>query len=135
MQLLPGPSPTSPTVVSGAGLAGITFRCRDAQNCWWVQAVPAYHTWNIVKIVRGRVTFLGNLGLLSSTSRTPISVHDDGDRVTVAVGDVTKRTFTDSALRGENGVGLASGRDGARAAQSTEFEADLTGPEPLGAAP
>lgn len=117
-------------VVNGASLAGIAFRCQDAQNCFWVQALPEFHTWNVAKIVRGRLTVLGNVGLLEPASRTAISVHDDGEHITVAVGDVTKRTFVDSALRGTTGVGLASGRGGTTDAHWTQFEADVTGAEP-----
>jgi hypothetical protein len=63
-------APVDPTaVVNGAGIA---FRCRDAGNCWWVQAVPAFHTWNIIRMVDGHAALMGNLGRASVESGTRI---------------------------------------------------------------
>ena len=47
--------------VSGAGLA---FRCRNLRNCWFLEAVPEYGTWNVVRVVDGRRTKVANLGVV-----------------------------------------------------------------------
>lgn len=97
-------APVDPTaVVNGAGVA---FRCRDTGNCWWVQAVPAFHTWNIIRIVDGHVALMGNLGRTTVASGTRIDVASRGDRLTFSVDGTVRRTIVDGALRRVPGAGL-----------------------------
>jgi hypothetical protein len=97
-------APVDPTaVVNGAGLA---FRCRDAGNCWWVQAVPAFHTWNIIRIVDGHAALMGNLGRANVESGTRIEVASRGDRLTFSVDGAARRTIVDGSLRRVPGAGF-----------------------------
>lgn len=97
-------APVDPTaVVAGAGVA---FRCRDLGNCWWVQAVPVFRTWNITRVVDGDVSFMGNLGSASVDSGTTIEVKSRGDRLTFSVDGVPRRTIVDGSLRRATGAGL-----------------------------
>ena len=104
---------------------GIAFRCQDTRNCWLVEAVPQYKTWSIRKIVDGRVTKLGNIGSVERTPGTSISVHSNGDGITIAVNGVYRRALSDPALRDVTGVGIVRGAGGTRPARWSRFEADV----------
>ena len=71
-----------------------------------------YTTWNVNKIVDGRVTNVGNLGTSGAASGTTIAVHTKGDRITVALNGILRRRFTDPDLRDASGVGLAARLEG-----------------------
>jgi peptidoglycan/LPS O-acetylase OafA/YrhL len=109
------------TVTGATELAGIAFRCQDAHNCFWVEALPSYGTWSVKKIVAGRIVSLGTIGLARSTPGTSIAVHTDGDRITVSVDGTIHRNIVDRDLRSARGVGLARGAGGTNVSQWTSF--------------
>jgi peptidoglycan/LPS O-acetylase OafA/YrhL len=87
---------------------GIAFRCTDRQNCFTVEPAPAFATWNVTKVVDGKVTSLGNVG--TATWPVPdsvLAVHLDGDRITISIDGVVRRRIDDPDLRGAVGVGLS----------------------------
>jgi hypothetical protein len=113
------------SVVHSSGLA---FRCRDVRNCWWVYAVPAFRTWNVVRVVDGEVASKGNLGPVSVASGTTIEVESRGDRLDFAVNGEHRRSITDGALRQARGAGpvIAAGSR-ARQAHWDDFGATRAG--------
>jgi peptidoglycan/LPS O-acetylase OafA/YrhL len=118
---------TSPTYVRAAladrvDYAGIAFRCRDAQNCWWLEAQPAYSTWNLQKVVAGEVTYVGNIGVTTTAPGAIVAVRLDGEEITISVAARVRHTVTDPDLAGERGVGLARGVGGSGSATWTRFE-------------
>jgi hypothetical protein len=96
------PSAAPGSVVHGTGLA---FRCRDERNCWLVYAVPIFHTWNILRVVDGESSSMGNLGFVSVASGTTIEVDSRGDSLEFAVDGEQQRTIVDNALRDVTGAG------------------------------
>jgi hypothetical protein len=115
-------SPAPPgSVVHGSGLA---FRCRDLRNCWWVYAVPAFHTWNVVKLQDGEVEPMGNVGRVSVASGTTITVASRGDRIEIGVDGEQRRVIDDSTLRDARRAGLiAVAGPGVRRAHWDDFRA------------
>lgn len=103
--------------------AGIAFRCQDAQNCWWIEAVRGYATWNINKIVNGRVTLVDNVGPAGTDPGSIVAVHTNGSRITVAVNGIIRREITDPDLRDATGVGLVRGAKGTNPVRFKRFEA------------
>ncbi len=110
------------TVVGNTERSGVAFRCQDAANCWWLEALPAYRTWSVTKIVAGRATSLGNIGFATTVPGTSIAVHTDGDRITIAVNGNIQKVITDPALSDANGVGLAHGAGSTNAGEWKRFE-------------
>lgn len=103
---------------------GITFRCLNARNCWWILPVAGSYTstWAIQKIVDGKVTTVGNVGLARIDDAVPVAVHCQGNRIVVAVDGVVRRVIFDPDLAGAAGVGLIHGSGNAPKAWS-QFEA------------
>lgn len=91
---------------------GIAFRCADAQNCWWIDPIPSFLTWNIHKIVNGKITYVGNLGFVTTKPDAAIGVHLVGDQITISVEGRLATTINDPELRDAVGVGLARGVEG-----------------------
>jgi hypothetical protein len=90
-------------VAQGAGAA---FRCRDAQNCWWIEAVPAYATWAIERTVNGRRLGVAHLPAVGAGSGSTIDVRMHGSRIEVFLNGILRRTIDDPALQHEHGSGL-----------------------------
>ena len=97
-------SVTAARIAPGLGLA---FRCRGALNCWRVEAVPALGTWNVVKVVAGKESLLGNLGTVPVASGTTITVDMMGDRLAFFIDGARVRTVHDRSLDRETGAGLS----------------------------
>jgi hypothetical protein len=85
---------------------GIAFRCRDLDNCWRLEVVPGYSTWNIYKVVDGTVSDVGNLGKVTTASGTTVSVEMNGSRLVFFVNGVARRTIDDDTLSSEHRAGL-----------------------------
>ncbi len=94
------------TFLAPQNRSGLAFRCRDLDNCWQVEAVLGYGTWNVFRTVDGKVKALGNLGIVSNAPETTVSVKMAGDQLTFYVDGVKQRTITDAALSTEQGAGL-----------------------------
>lgn len=88
--------------------SGIAFRCKDQRNCWTVTASLPFATWNIDRIVDGRRTRIGNLGLSSTDAGTMLAVRLEGPSIVFSVDGKQAASFTDPALASEHGVGLAA---------------------------
>ena len=93
------------SVRSGVGLA---FRCRDERNCWIVTASPGFATWNIDRIVDGRSTRVGNIGLSDTAAGTMVAVQSIGSEITVYVDGYSVWKHRDPVLADARGVGLAA---------------------------
>ncbi len=102
---------------------GLAFRCADAQNCWWIDPVPLFSTWNVHKIVDGHVTDVGNVGVVPPHPGARLAVHLHGDTIQIAIDGKLRRTIVDPALRDAVGVGLAQSVS-TDASRWTDFEAD-----------
>ncbi len=85
---------------------GLAFRCADVSNCWLVEPVPHYRTWNLEKIVKGKRSYVFNLGAVHATPTSEVAVHLDGERIEIALDGVVRATLDDSALQGADGMGL-----------------------------
>jgi hypothetical protein len=94
------------TFVAPQERSGLAFRCRDLDNCWRLEAVLGYGTWNVYRIVDGKVSTLGNLGIAPNSPETTVSVKMDGNKLTFYIDGVTQRTIKDSALASEHGAGF-----------------------------
>lgn len=110
---------------------GIAFRCRDLDNCWLLEAVPGFGTWNLLRVVDGGVTPRGNIGTASAAAGTTISVEMRGDRLTFYVDGQKRKTITDRALRTERGAGLLAA-GGANAAALARWSSFAAGPAVAG---
>jgi hypothetical protein len=95
------------TVIVPQGGTGIAFRCRDADNCWFIEAAVGYGTWNVSKVLDGKRSDLGNVGIASTDPGTTVSVRMVDDRLTFFVNGRRVRQITDADLAGEQGVGLS----------------------------
>ena len=103
---------------------GIAFRCADRQNCFSVEPAPAFFTWNVRKVVNGKVTSLGNVGSATwPAGDSVLAVHLDGDRIIISVDGVVRRRIRDADLRDAVGVGLSHLYDPQPVAWKS-FEAD-----------
>lgn len=91
--------------------SGLVFRCRDADNCWHVDAVPVFSTWDVWKVVDGKATHEGNLGVVPYGPGTTISVQMQGAHLGFAVNGVLVRTLDDDSLSHETAAGLYAGID------------------------
>jgi hypothetical protein len=108
-------------VTPGIGLA---FRCQGPANCWLLEAVPRFGTWNIVVVHRGREKVRGNLGTVPVSSGTTIGVRMRGKRLTFLVDGKPVRTIEDGALLHSVRSGLTLGDpQGAPVARWDEFVA------------
>jgi hypothetical protein len=87
--------------------AGIAFRCRGPGNCWRLEAVPRFGTWNVVKVVRNRAVVLDNLGTVPVASGTTVRVEMDGPRLRFSVNGILQRSIRDVTHQTVAGVGLA----------------------------
>jgi hypothetical protein len=117
--------------VAGAGLA---FRCRNARNCWFLEAVPEYGTWNILRTVDGRRQKIANLGVVPVAPGTLVSVAMAPERLTFFVDGTEVRRVDDSALGGDRAVGLVA--EPGPSAEAAEWGAIRLQPAPpVGVAP
>jgi hypothetical protein len=94
------------TFVAPQERSGLAFRCRDLDNCWRLEAILGYGTWNVYRIVDGKVSTLGNLGIAPNAPETTVTVKMDGNKLTFYVDGVKQRTITDNALSTEHGAGF-----------------------------
>jgi len=113
------------TILTPQPSLGLAFRCRDLDNCWRLEVVAAFGTWNIFKVVDGRVTRLGNLGVVSTASGTTVSVEMQGPRLVFYVNGVEHRTIDDDTFAAEQHAGLVVDKGPlAAASRWSEFSAN-----------
>jgi hypothetical protein len=113
-------APVTHVLVIGGGVA---FRCTDVGNCWSVTPVPGRATWQIDKVVGGKVQHVGDIVGVASEARASVGVSFEGSRINIAINHVLRKTFVDPDLAGAVGVGLA-GSAGLPPARWSSFEAD-----------
>ena len=77
---------------------GLAFRCQGAANCWRVEAVPRFGTWNVIKVVRGTERLVANLGTVPVESGTVIRVELEGGTLRFMVNGRLRRTIVDSTF-------------------------------------
>jgi hypothetical protein len=103
---------------------GLAFRCQGVANCWRVEAVPSFGTWNVVKVVGGDEQVMGNLGTVAVDAGTVIGVEQEGRRLRFTVNGELVRTIVDGALRDAPRAGLSMRAGGsARSAAWDDFVA------------
>lgn len=95
------------TVMAPQEQTGVAFRCRDADNCLFVGAVPGFGTWNIYKVLDGQITELGNVDLTPTLPGTTVSVEMRGEELNFYVNGLRMRSIREPDLVSETGVGLA----------------------------
>lgn len=101
----PGGTVTAEVSTPAAG-SGLAFRCRNARNCWYLEVVPQYGTWNVVRVVDGRRTKVADLGVVPVAPGTEVSVAMTPDRLTFFIDGAEVRRIEDPALGGDRGVGI-----------------------------
>jgi hypothetical protein len=94
------------TILAPQPRSGLAFRCRNLDNCWRLEVVVGYGTWNVYKVVNGDVSTVGNLGVVSTAPGTTVSVAMHGSRLVFFVNGVERRTIDDGAFSNEHQAGL-----------------------------
>lgn len=94
-------------VVAGSGLA---FAYRGPGQYWAVVAVPAYATWNVVRVREGRQETVANTGLSPVADGTTVAVRTAGRAVDVVLDGrvattLDDATFQDTPLAGMTAAG------------------------------
>ena len=115
LALLDAPSPdgiVQITMLPEQTGSGGAFRCRDADNCLYVAAVPGFGTWNIMKRVNGVESKIGDLGLSSVVPGVALSVEFVGERITVSINGQRAAEITETDFVDEVGIGLVAAADG-----------------------
>ncbi len=110
---------------------GLAFRCQGVANCWRVEAVPRFGTWNVVKVVGGNEQVVGNLGAVPVTSGTTIKVELEGSTLRFMVNGRLARTIVDSKFLSAPRAGLtirAGDRTEIRRARWDDFVAAAGSP-------
>jgi hypothetical protein len=103
---------------------GLAFRCQGADNCWRLEAVPRFGTWNVVKVVGGAERVVTNLGTVPAASGTTVRVEMDGGRLRFAVDGQMVKTIADRDLIDASRAGLSlRGPRGSRDARWDDFRA------------
>jgi hypothetical protein len=87
---------------------GVAFRCRDADNCMYLTAVPGFATWNLTKRVDGIETRLGSLPLVSTAPGLAIDVELNGTRIAISVNGDRLLALDEPDLVDETGIGLVA---------------------------
>ena len=126
---------TMPKIAAGSGLV---FRYRNVFNYWTMTASPKVATWVLAKVVGGKLTTLGGIGVAQTKDGTVISVQMGGGSLSVSVNGQLRKTFSDGDLQGEPRVGLVGFAKAAGTARWRNFIASgqapattSTGPAPL----
>lgn len=101
---------TIPKISNGAG---VVFRYRNAFNYWEVVASPSFSTWNVRKVVGGKVTLIGNVGVAAAVDGTTIGVTYVDTRITVQVNGKDVWATLDSDVDDGEFIGLIGLSDGA----------------------
>lgn len=94
------------TMTAPAGGAGIVFRYHDPFNYWLAIAAPKVATWNVLKVVDGTLTRVGNVGLAATTAGTTISVDLSGRRIELFINGRHRLSIDDRDLMGASRAGL-----------------------------
>lgn len=119
---------------------GLVFRYRGPFNFWMLTVTPKFGTYNLQKVVDGKVTTVGNTGLAKLDDNTEVQVDFQGEKISVfANGDLLK-SFVDPQYVGPQGgkVGLIGVDAGAKESQWGSFSARKLGagssgpPKPAG---
>lgn len=121
LDLSPGPSAVEVRMAHAAQGAGLVFRYQDPQDYWAVLDVPAYATWSIIKVTKGRATGAGDTGLSPVGDGTTIGVRLLGPRIQVALGTKVVRTIVDPSLDRAGMAGLIAEGGAATAARFSDF--------------
>jgi hypothetical protein len=119
------------TVASMASGWGLVFRYANPFDYWYVSAVPAFATYNIVRVADGRDEVVGRTGLAEVAPGTKVEVALDGPVIEVSVDGALVYTTADDHAFGATRAGLISLVADSRVAWD-EFRArpDRTGATP-----
>jgi hypothetical protein len=119
------------TVASMATGWGLVFRYANPFDYWYVSAVPAFATYNIVRVADGRDEVVGRTGLAEVAPGTRVEVALDGPVIEVSVDGTLVYTTADDHAFGATHAGLISLVADSRVAWD-EFRArpDRTGATP-----
>jgi hypothetical protein len=110
---------TFPAVAADAGLL---FRYANPFNYWAVVAVPKYGTFNVLKVVNGKLHKLGGLEQSGARNGTSVSVHMSGSVLDFYVDGVLRRTVHDDDLETASSCGFAAGGKQARTVRWDNFD-------------
>jgi hypothetical protein len=91
----------------GAPGLAVVFRCLSPFDCWRVEAVPAYATWNLLKVVGGREVVVGNVGRAGIDPGTTVEVSFTESRIAVSVDGSPPLEVEDDHVQDVARVGLA----------------------------
>ena len=86
---------------------GLVFRCRSALNCWRVEAVPQFGTWNVIKIENGNETKVADLGTVSVADGTEIAVDMNGSVLTFFINGERVTAVDDATFKDDDAAGLS----------------------------
>jgi hypothetical protein len=114
---------TMTKVVAGGGLV---FRYHDAFNFWSVTAAPKFGTWNIVKVVNGQTTNVGNLGGVSVVDNTTIRAKFQGDHIAFEINGKEVKSVDDPTFATERYVGMIATADNQHGARFDNFVGNVT---------
>lgn len=123
---------TMPKIAAGSGLV---FRYRNVFNYWIMTASPKVATWVVQKVVDGKLTTVGGIGVAPAIGGTVISVEMRGGVLSVSVNGQLRRTFSDGDLQGEPRVGLVGFAKAAGTARWRNFVASGQAPATTSAGP
>lgn len=108
---------------------GLVFRYQGPFNYWMLQAAPQYGTYNLQKVVDGKVVPVtpGGLGFAAVEDGARVRVDFNAATITVSVNGTPLRAVQDVDLAGGTKVGLVVPAAGASTARWDDF-AVLLGP-------
>jgi hypothetical protein len=95
------------TQVTAGSSAGLAFRYVDNSNFWWIESRPEIATWDVEKLVNGKLMVIGDVGPARTDAGTTVSVLFRGPTIEVFVDGSLRRTVVDPDLQHAVRVGFA----------------------------
>jgi hypothetical protein len=95
-----------PVVTTGSG---VVFRYSNPFNYWMLRAARNVASWQVVKVIDGRTTIVGNTGFSPTSDGTLVGVasHDDG-RIIISFNGKFQSSFAEPELADKRGVGVGA---------------------------
>jgi len=94
------------TVLAPQQRSGLPFRCSDLESCWRVEVVVGDRPGNVYRVVNGKISSRGNLGIASTGPGTTVTVEMHGAKLVFFVNGMMQRTITDDTFSSEHGAGF-----------------------------
>lgn len=101
--------------------AGLVFGYRDPANYWYVAAVPAYASWEVVKVVGGSPHPVANTWLSPVSDGTTVAVSTAGHSIEIALDGVVTQVVTDPGPLGSGAAGMIETGPASAAARFAGF--------------